>query len=406
MELAPTAWGVISSGGMFFLGALLSLRISRLFGSSSRRSLALYLWHTFFCMAYLLFVINDGGDALMYYHTSLAGGFDFKFGTAAVQIITMFFSAALGLSLLGTALGFNLFGFIGLLAFDATLRSATVGKVRWVRQVATLMVLLPSVSFWSSGIGKDSLSFMAAGLALWAAQNTGRRAWLMALAIGLMLLVRPHISALMVMAVAASMVLERRLPLLQRVLFGALAVGLAASLIPIALKSSGLGEQSSLADVLDYVDSRQSYNLDGGGGIDIASMSLPVKLFTYLFRPLPFESHSVSSLAASFDNVVLLLLVFVGGWQMIKGRRGASGPNRAFCWIYSISAWLLLATTTANLGISMRQKWMFAPMLIFLFVSLIGRRGLQSPRRASRSAVQVIGGRSGSLGNPAATRED
>jgi hypothetical protein len=29
--------------------------------------------------------------------------------------------------------------------------------------------------------------------------------------------------------------------------------------------------------------------------------------------------------------------------------------------------------TTANLGISVRQKWMFAPMLIFLFISFIGR---------------------------------
>jgi len=34
---------------------------------------------------------------------------------------------------------------------------------------------------------------------------------------------------------------------------------------------------------------------------------------------------------------------------------------------------VVLAMTTANLGIAIRQKWMFAPMLIFLLISLVGK---------------------------------
>jgi len=34
----------------------------------------------------------------------------------------------------------------------------------------------------------------------------------------------------------------------------------------------------------------------------------------------------------------------------------------------------MLATTTANLGIAMRQKWMFLPCLIFLLLSVIGAK--------------------------------
>jgi hypothetical protein len=43
-------------------------------------------------------------------------------------------------------------------------------------------------------------------------------------------------------------------------------------------------------------------------------------------------------------------------------------------WVYVFGSWLILAMTTANMGIALRQKWMFAPMLIFLLISVIGRR--------------------------------
>jgi hypothetical protein len=98
-----------------------------------------------------------------------------------------------------------------------------------------------------------------------------------------------------------------------------------------------------------------------------------MQMFTYLFRPLPYEAHSIPALAASMDNVVFLLLVLVGGWNMLGRRKQSGAENRAFLWLYSLGAWIVLAMTTANLGISVRQKWMFAPMLIFLFISVIGR---------------------------------
>lgn len=42
--------------------------------------------------------------------------------------------------------------------------------------------------------------------------------------------------------------------------------------------------------------------------------------------------------------------------------------------------WLIFATTTANLGIAVRQKWMFAPMLIFLLLSVTGIRKVNNAK--------------------------
>jgi hypothetical protein len=57
-------------------------------------------------------------------------------------------------------------------------------------------------------------------------------------------------------------------------------------------------------------------------------------------------------------------------------------------WLYVLITWTVLAVTTANLGISLRQKWMFAPVLMFLLLSRIGR--IRLPAGAPRHPVPVI----------------
>jgi hypothetical protein len=275
---------------------------------------------------------------------------------------------------LGAYLAFNIFGTIGLLSFDASLRAATAISQRSVRQLATLIVFLPSVSFWSSAIGKDALSFMAAGLALWSAQDLRRRSWVMFLGIATMLLVRPHIASLMVLALAVAMTIRPGVSMVRRITVGVVAVGAALMVIPFAMDYSGLGSDADVSDFESYVELRQGYNMTGGGAIDISAMPLPLKLFTYLFRPLPFEASSITALAASIDNVVLMVLVLLGARALLLGRKPADTASRTFMWFYAISAWIILALATSNMGISLRQKWMFAPMLICLFISVIGKK--------------------------------
>jgi hypothetical protein len=131
--------------------------------------------------------------------------------------------------------------------------------------------------------------------------------------------------------------------------------------------------------------------MDGGGAIDISKMSLPEQLFAFMFRPFIFDIHSMFAAAAAFDNLILFVLFILGAWSMLKGMRSDLGENRIFMWAYTLTAWTVLAVTTANLGIALRQKWMFAPMLIFLFISVIGRRKLapsisKSDSHSSRAA--------------------
>ena len=384
MHLVETPWDVVSAAATFLVGMLVIVLLGRRFQATVSRSLMLYIWHTLMCIMYLWFVITYGGDSLSYYERAAAQSFGIDVGTTGVLSLTAVFARGLNMSLLGTALAYNVFGAIGLLAFDACLRIATRNKSYKVRCLATLIVFLPSVSFWSSGIGKDALSFMAVGLALWACLDLRRRTVAMIIAVAVMLLVRPHMAAMMVLALIISVLLNARSSLPKRVMQGAVATAAAALILPFALNYAGIGENARVPDVADYIEQRQGYNMEGGGGVDIASMSLPVKLYTYMFRPMLYEARSVTALAASIDNLILVFLFAVGGWHLLFKRPSGQGENRIFMWTYAMLAWLVLALVTANLGIALRQKWMFTPMLIFLLISVIGR-----PRRRNIVSVDV-----------------
>ncbi len=338
------------------------------------RGLILYFWHLFFCFFYMINVIISGGDSVGYFNYAQNDDIEFSFGTAAVVHLVSILINIFGISFLGGFAFFNLFGFIGLLAFDASLRCATINASKYTKLIANLIVFLPSVSFWSSAIGKDSISFMAVGLALWAALDLKRRLGSMTFAMVAMLLVRPHMAGMMVIALAVASLVESRASLAKKVFMGILSASAAAVLVPFALKFAGFGDGVDFESVSSYIDTRQRYNIEGGGGIDIASMSLPEQMFTYMFRPLVFEVNSIFSAAAALDNLFLLFLFIAGGWAMLRGKRSNLGENRVFMWVYALMAWGVLAMTTANLGIALRQKWMFAPMLIFLLISVMGRR--------------------------------
>ena len=181
----------------------------------------------------------------------------------------------------------------------------------------------------------------------------------------------------------------------RRVFLGGGALVSALILLPLAMDYSGLGSGADSADVVDYVEQRQGYNMQGGGAVDISAMSLPLQMFTYLFRPLPFEAHSLTSLAVSIENVALMAFLILAIGQRIKGRKLTSHIDWVFLAVFSVSMWVVLASTTANLGIAVRQKWMFMPMIILLAVSVLGkkRRQVVAPpnahfRRAGASADQ------------------
>ena len=153
----------------------------------------------------------------------------------------------------------------------------------------------------------------------------------------------------------------------------ALALGGSVVLVPYAIKFAGVSDDGSLSSnsLEQYIVKRQNYNMDGGSSVDISSMSLPFQMFTYAFRPLPTEARSFTSLFASLDNFILFVIVIIVGKRIFKRPPNQYGDNLSFLWVFTLTTWIVLSVTTSNLGIAMRQKWMFIPILVYLLLSAV-----------------------------------
>lgn len=353
----------------------LVLYVGSKFETKALKSLAIHFWHTLFSLSYGLYVTTYGGDAFVYYERSLDYEFILKPGTHTVIAFTSFFSNLPGSSFLSVSLVFQTFGSIGLIAFDAAIREGRIQRP-WFRLVCQCLVFLPSLSFWTSGIGKDSVAFLGIGLLSWyVAKNKFSLRYILPVIV-ILFLVRPHIAALMVVAFSLGTLMAKSgVKKKTRLTVGGISFIGVLILVPFALKYAGVGDTANPSDVVEYIEERQGENTHGGGGIDIRGMPVPILLLSYMYRPLPFEAHSVAALAASVDNMLLIILSLIAFNLLLRNRRGIFERDRAllFSFVYTFLSWLILASTTANLGIAMRQKWMIVPILVILLINLVGR---------------------------------
>ena len=221
---------------------------------------------------------------------------------------------------------------------------------------------------------------MATWLALWAAIIFKRHTILLAFSVLAMVFVRPHIGGIIMVAFALAFIFDKHASIFQRLSRGGIAIIAIGIAIPFALQYVGLDNVGNTDDIQTYIEGRQGYNMEGGS-VDIRSMSLPMQMFTYLFRPLHYEADSIFGLATSIDNFILLYLFIIGSRALLKKAKPSLQANRAFLWIYAFMTLIILSITTANLGIAMRQKWMFAPMFIFLLISVIGSHSMKDKDR-------------------------
>ncbi len=379
-----TGWHVFIAFLIFMVGFFLVLYFSKKLKISTYLCILLYLWHTFFSIVYMYYTLAYGGDSIGYYNRAISENVNFEIGTHFIEYFASLVVSLLGVSYLGLFLFFNILGSLGLIILHANLASVTLHCSKCIRQLNLLIVFLPSVSFWSSALGKDSISFLATNLALWAALNVLKRKILMAISILLMLLIRPHIAGIMIIALALSLVItNKQISLINRVAIATVVASVAIILVPFAVNYAGI---ENITEVNEYIKIRQGYNMEGGGSVDISNMPLPMQVFTYLFRPLPYEAHNVFAFISSLDNLVLLLL-FLYAIRFTRIRLDIPAKaNHAFLWLYIISSTLILAMTTANLGISARQKWMIMPMLLYLLFAGIAAQRARKQRKKQRKA--------------------
>lgn len=369
---------------IFLTTVAIAIGVGRSLHISVSRSMGLFMWHTLFCLIYAQYDL-DNSDVSFYYNSGLlAGNNEFGFGRLFIQWMSEVLIQRLNFDFFEIFVLFNMFGFFGLILLDATIKQLHF-LTKTSESLYVWIPFIPGISFWSCALGKDGIAFSASLLAVYASIDIQKRVIFLASGVFFMLLVRPHIALMMAGAAAIAMMASNKIAVSIRLSIVAGITVFFVAITGFVIQYIGADGISNTDDLFDAIENIENKSPLGVTGVDLSQMSLPMKLFTYLFRPLFIDAPGILGIAVSFENSILLILLLSSLSHLYKRFQS----DRSFFFVYNLSYFLLglviLGMITGNLGIAIRQKWMILPgfLVISVFATLEqGRRNIPSSRRA------------------------
>lgn len=375
-------------GVMWILLGLFSARFAMIDRTRTRIAIfaILYVAHLVGTLVYYSYVQTQGGDSELYYYDEL----DFyNRGFALGTGVLIYFVQTLKLTIGGTYLDyfmmFNAIGFCGLALLMRVFEEIYRGMETEQQLLSLLLLLMPSLQFWTGAIGKDAPLFLAASLGLWAAINVRKRYVALGLATGLMVLVRPHIALVAVVAIAIALLFDRQFSWWKRAIL--LVIALVAGGFAIVTIQSTLRLDLTDADSIStFLEARDSIAQSNAGGNTAVQGSFALRLTSLLFRPLFFDVEETFGYVASVENTMLLVIFLLLGFRLptvLALFRRSAFVRYAFS--FAIGVTIVLALSYYNVGLGLRQRTMIFPGLLSLFVMLLALRA--EPREDYRVAV-------------------
>lgn len=332
---------------------------------------ALLAVHVLAAIFYWLLTFESGMDAYLYYRDPL--GFQDKSaltsGTHFIVHVDQMIRDTIGGSFLDHFLFFQCFGMVGLALLIRSFNEIGEDLGMVVPLPVYALLFLPGLHFWSVSIGKDGPMFLAICLALWATLRIHKRIPWAVLALVIMALIRPHVAAIAMMALAGALLFSSYLTTRMRIILAPLA--LAGLVILVGQASEQFGVDLNPESFTDFVEQQQEHGKQYGSGAELQALPLPLKIWSLLFRPFFIDGEGMMHWAASFENAALLAIF---GYIAIHLRLLFSLARKVFFVAYSVLfssvVILLLSLVNYNIGLGQRQKMMAIPAILLIAVSI------------------------------------
>jgi hypothetical protein len=298
-------------------------------------------------------------------------------GTTFILWLTYFPSQILGLSYITGNILFGFLGFIGIryVFILVYLHFPTNHKILNV-PLFPAVFYLANLHFWTSGVGKDAVSFWAIAWFLFAIQQYKEKWWQAVIAFFFVYMCRPHMGQALIGGSAIAILLGTDISRTYK--FGLAALALIGSIYMSSYTLDALKlENFDLATLEAYSASKSGYlnTVKVGSGVDISTYSWPFRLFTYLFRPLFFDVHNIVTFISSFENLLYLWLsLFIYKNWSIEALRDMPLFLKAAL-VTFIPVTFAFMNALSNLGITMRMKNMLMIyFLLFCFYLIVHKK--------------------------------
>jgi hypothetical protein len=350
--------------------------------------MAAYLAHIGAAVVYYFYVLTAGGDSDIYYYDELRiYRQEFAFGTVFIVWVVQSLKEFLGGTYLDYFLVFQAVGFWGIALLMRTFDEMYEGSGARSSSLLYVVLFLPGLHFWTAAIGKDAILFFGVCLTTWAAIRIQRRQLAFAAGALLVLLVRPHIAAIAFASLGVALLFARESPRIVRfLLIGGLAFGL---FMMIGTVRSTYNVDVSDADSMsDFFQRMENVAQSSSGGNTVVIGSFPYRLFSLLLRPFFIDAEGPMGMITSLENVAFL---FIYLWLLWHWRAVVALFRKVafvrYATTFALFVMILLAVVYYNVGLGLRQRTMFLPGLLCLFVAV--RLTTQIGRQRSAEAPAV-----------------
>ena len=312
-------------------------------------------------------------------YAALLRSFDFGFmfgegtmdgrwwGTQFIRTVTGVVVFFTGDSIRATFLAFSLFSFAGLVLCVRGF-GAVFGE-RAEARFASLVWLWPSLWFWPSSIGKESLMLLCTGITVWGYLGKGQPRWLVvALGLAATAAIRPHVATVVAGALLVAESLGPAKSFNWRKVAGSvIAIALTLYSVQASLSQLGLAD-ADLEGVQEHFEFRASKTEQGGSQISMSRgwASVPMAFITILARPFLWEARGIALLSALEITGFWLVVLSRrhNAWSIMKNWRSSAFTRFGMAFVLGIS--LMYGLAFANLGIIARQRAVLLPFLLTL----------------------------------------
>lgn len=337
----------------------------------------LFGYHLVFAFVAWAYVTENNGDAVRYWlvgqDLSHKSWFSFfQPGTDVIKIITFPLVKYLQLPFWFGFLLFSLIGYYGFYRLWLLILSLTENS-RTAFWVGILLLFLPNLHLWTSFIGKEPILFVALVVMTEKLLRKQLLSIPFVLSFLLISLIRPHVAIILLLSVMIAYFWKGGLSRKEK---GYLSLITAVSLAGLYLVIRKIAFIT--ANPWDRILHIYHYHIEGlkktAAYVPLDEYSLPYKIFTFYFRPLPFEKTGWLYQLWSFENLIFLLLC--------GAVLGAVGRNfRIIKWdfyeIFTIFAVFLVAVmyvyAYANYGLIARTKIMTMPFIYMYMVKVLSQ---------------------------------
>ncbi len=256
--------------------------------------------------------------------------------------------------------------------------------------MALLVMLLPSVLFWSTGVMKEPVLVLGLGVFVSGLlnRNIGKQISFLLLGSILILSVKFYVMACLLPAAVAFLVFKNNHRVL--VVIGKYAVILAL----VAVAAFNVQRLIPAVNPTQMLVNKHTYSVkeaayfNAGSRIEIPALTdavsvvkaIPVGIWNVVFRPYLWEGKNIMMLASALENVVvlcILLLCLFSFTRNVIARNEGRGTKQSpelnlafFLLVSSFTYFALIGISTPVLGNIVRYKAPLLPFFLFAFILL------------------------------------